>query len=92
MNECLSWNPSACSRPFSPAAPAAIERRGHCFRTHMNSRVHLWLVLLLPLAAAGVSVEKLLSGARWMEGTFRETKGEKNPVLLAASGVPSAPM
>ena len=40
---------------------------------------------LLPLAAAGVSVEKLLSGARWMEGTFRETKGEKNPVLLAAS-------
>ena len=40
---------------------------------------------LLPLAAAGVSVGKLLSGARWMEGTFRETKGERNPVLVAAS-------
>ena len=40
---------------------------------------------LLPLAAAGVSVEKLLSGARWMESAFRGSKGDKNPVLFAAA-------
>ncbi len=40
---------------------------------------------LLPLAAAGVHVEKLLSGARWMESVFRRGKGKKNPVLAAAA-------
>ncbi|NNF84881.1 MAG: glucose-6-phosphate isomerase [Deltaproteobacteria bacterium] len=40
---------------------------------------------LLPLAAAGVSTEKLLSGARWMESVFRRGKGRKNPVLSAAA-------
>ncbi len=40
---------------------------------------------LLPLAAAGVSTEKLLSGARWMESVFRRSKGRKNPVLSAAA-------
>jgi len=40
---------------------------------------------LLPLAATGVSIERLLSGARWMESTFRRRKGEKNPVLAASA-------
>ncbi len=40
---------------------------------------------LLPLAAAGVSVDRLLSGARWMETAFRARKGEKNPVLVASA-------
>jgi glucose-6-phosphate isomerase len=40
---------------------------------------------LLPLAAAGVSVENLLAGARWMESTFRRSKGGGNPVLAAAA-------
>ncbi len=40
---------------------------------------------LLPLAAAGVSVDRLLAGARWMESAFRARRGEKNPVLVASS-------
>ncbi len=40
---------------------------------------------LLPLAAAGVVTEKLLSGARWMESVFRRSKGRENPVLTAAA-------
>lgn len=40
---------------------------------------------LLPLAAAGVSINRLLSGARWMESAFRTRKGEKNPVLVASA-------
>ncbi len=40
---------------------------------------------LLPLAAAGVSVERLLAGARWMESTFLGRKGGENPVLAAAA-------
>ena len=40
---------------------------------------------LLPLAAAGVSGEKLLAGARWMESVFRGARGEKNPVLTGAA-------
>jgi glucose-6-phosphate isomerase len=40
---------------------------------------------LLPLAASGVNVDKLLSGARWMESAFRRGRGEKNPVLFAAA-------
>ncbi len=39
---------------------------------------------LLPLAAAGVSVERLLSGARQMEEIIRERKGGENPALFAA--------
>jgi glucose-6-phosphate isomerase len=40
---------------------------------------------LLPLAAAGVSTERLLAGARWMESAFRGLKGGKNPVLAGAA-------
>jgi len=40
---------------------------------------------LLPLAAAGVSLEKLLLGARWMETLFRKRKPEINPVLFAST-------
>ncbi|MBI5343172.1 MAG: glucose-6-phosphate isomerase [Deltaproteobacteria bacterium] len=40
---------------------------------------------LLPLAAAGVSVGRLLSGARRMEALFRGRKPEENPVLFAAA-------
>jgi len=40
---------------------------------------------LFPLAAAGVSPEKLLRGARWMEGLFRGREPENNPVLLASA-------
>ncbi|HEY5765975.1 MAG TPA: hypothetical protein VIS30_08070 [Candidatus Deferrimicrobiaceae bacterium] len=40
---------------------------------------------LLPLAAAGVSVERLLAGARWMESVIRERKGEENPALFSAA-------
>lgn len=40
---------------------------------------------LLPLAAAGVSVEKLLQGARWMEDRFRGKAPESNPVLFASA-------
>ncbi|MBI5419745.1 MAG: glucose-6-phosphate isomerase [Deltaproteobacteria bacterium] len=40
---------------------------------------------LLPLAAAGVSTERLLAGARWMETAFRKRKPEENPVLFSAA-------
>lgn len=40
---------------------------------------------LLPLAAAGVSVERLLAGARRMEGIIRNGKGEGNPLHFAAA-------
>ncbi|HZW35875.1 MAG TPA: hypothetical protein VFF01_02965, partial [Candidatus Deferrimicrobiaceae bacterium] len=40
---------------------------------------------LLPLAAAGVSIEKLLLGARWMEDRFRGKEPEGNPVLFASA-------
>ena len=40
---------------------------------------------LLPLAAAGVSAERLLAGARRMERIIRREKGEKNPVVFAAA-------
>jgi glucose-6-phosphate isomerase len=40
---------------------------------------------LLPLAAAGVSPEKLLLGARRMENVFRTLEPEKNPVLFASA-------
>ncbi len=40
---------------------------------------------LLPLAAAGVSVERLLAGGRWMESVLRGAKREKNPVLVGAA-------
>lgn len=40
---------------------------------------------LFPLAAAGVSVESLLSGARHIETLFRGKKPEENPVLFAAA-------
>ncbi len=40
---------------------------------------------LLPLAAAGVSVERLLAGARRMEEVIRKEKGDRNPALLAAA-------
>jgi glucose-6-phosphate isomerase len=41
---------------------------------------------LLPLAAAGVSVERLLAGARRTEESFREREREKdNPVIRAAA-------
>jgi glucose-6-phosphate isomerase len=40
---------------------------------------------LLPLAAAGVSVERLLSGGRWMESMFLRGRGRENPVLAAAA-------
>jgi glucose-6-phosphate isomerase len=40
---------------------------------------------LLPLAAAGVSAERLLAGARRMEAAFREGAENDNPVLRAAA-------
>ena len=40
---------------------------------------------LLPLSAAGIAVEKLLAGARWMESVFLRSRGGKNPVLAAAA-------
>jgi glucose-6-phosphate isomerase len=40
---------------------------------------------LLPLAAAGVSIERLLLGARWMEDRFRGKEPESNPVLFASA-------
>jgi len=40
---------------------------------------------ILPLAAAGVSVERLLSGARWMETLIRERKPAENPALFASA-------
>lgn len=40
---------------------------------------------LFPLAAAGVSPEKLLLGARTMENAFRRKAPEKNPVLFASA-------
>jgi glucose-6-phosphate isomerase len=40
---------------------------------------------LFPLAAAGVSPEKLLRGARSMETLFRRREPEKNPVLFASA-------
>ncbi|GAB4365930.1 MAG: glucose-6-phosphate isomerase [Deltaproteobacteria bacterium] len=40
---------------------------------------------LFPLAAAGVSVGRLLAGARWMETAIREREGEENPALYAAA-------
>ena len=40
---------------------------------------------LLPLAAAGVRVERLLSGAAQMESVFRHTRGTDNPVRFAAA-------
>ncbi len=40
---------------------------------------------LFPLAAAGVSAEKLLQGAREMENLFRRRKPENNPVLFASA-------
>ena len=40
---------------------------------------------LFPLAAAGVSVARLLSGARQMETLFRGKKPEENPVLFASA-------
>ncbi|MBI5574800.1 MAG: glucose-6-phosphate isomerase [Deltaproteobacteria bacterium] len=40
---------------------------------------------LLPIAAAGVSVERLLDGARFMEETFRGRSPEDNPVLFASA-------
>ncbi len=40
---------------------------------------------LLPLAAAGVSPDRLLAGARRMEEVIRVAKGGKNPLVLAAA-------
>ncbi|MGE5246799.1 MAG: glucose-6-phosphate isomerase [Verrucomicrobiota bacterium] len=40
---------------------------------------------LVPLAAAGVRVERLLAGAAQMESIFRHTKGADNPVRFAAA-------
>jgi glucose-6-phosphate isomerase len=40
---------------------------------------------LLPLAAAGVSAERLLAGARRMERIVRRENGESNPVVFAAA-------
>ncbi len=40
---------------------------------------------LFPLAAAGVSVERLLAGARWMESVIRDREGEENPALFSAA-------
>ncbi|GAB4235705.1 MAG: glucose-6-phosphate isomerase [Deltaproteobacteria bacterium] len=40
---------------------------------------------LFPLAAAGVRVERLLSGAAQMEAVFRHAKGTDNPVRFAAA-------
>ena len=40
---------------------------------------------LLPLAAAGVRIGRLLAGAAQMESVFRHTKGTDNPVRFAAA-------
>lgn len=40
---------------------------------------------LFPLAAAGVSVGRLLAGARWMESILREREGAENPALFSAA-------
>jgi glucose-6-phosphate isomerase len=40
---------------------------------------------LFPLAAAGISPERLLDGARRMENLFRSREPEKNPVLFASA-------
>ncbi len=40
---------------------------------------------LLPLAAAGVSIDRLLAGARWMESLFRDRKPVDNPILFASA-------
>lgn len=40
---------------------------------------------LFPLAAAGVSVERLLAGARWMESVIGEREGGENPALFSAA-------
>jgi glucose-6-phosphate isomerase len=40
---------------------------------------------LLPLAAAGISVDRLLDGAAWMEAMFRGVPGDDNPVIKAAA-------
>jgi glucose-6-phosphate isomerase len=40
---------------------------------------------LLPLAAAGVSIDRLLAGARRMEALFRDKKPEENPILFASA-------
>jgi glucose-6-phosphate isomerase len=40
---------------------------------------------LLPLAAAGVSIDRLLDGAAWMEAMFRGVPGDDNPVIKAAA-------
>ncbi|MEK6779924.1 MAG: glucose-6-phosphate isomerase, partial [Candidatus Deferrimicrobiota bacterium] len=40
---------------------------------------------LLPLAAAGVSIGRLLAGARWMETLLRKREAAENPVLFASA-------
>lgn len=40
---------------------------------------------LLPLAAAGVSIDRLLDGAAWMEAMFRSVPVDDNPVIKAAA-------
>lgn len=40
---------------------------------------------LLPLAAAGISIDRLLDGAAWMEAMYRGVPMEDNPVLKAAA-------
>ncbi len=40
---------------------------------------------LLPLAAAGFSIDRLLDGAAWMEAMFRGVPGDDNPVIKAAA-------
>jgi len=40
---------------------------------------------LFPLASAGVSTERLLAGARWMETAIRVREGMENPALAAAA-------
>lgn len=40
---------------------------------------------LLPLAAAGVSIDRLLDGAAWMEAMFRGVPDDDNPVIKAAA-------
>lgn len=40
---------------------------------------------LLPLAAAGVSIGRLLAGARWMETLLRKREPAENPVLFASA-------
>ncbi len=40
---------------------------------------------LLPLAAAGISIDRLLNGAAWMEAMFRGVPVDDNPVIKAAA-------